>query len=239
MAAPAPLLMPSPLKVNSKVFTLTPNQLTSPIGSGYIQTIEKSPPMWYAEFITPPLADDAAYNAMITFLDGLNGSENTFLGYDPRRNRPQAHKILPLTARPWTNTSVYTNGPVAYSASYSNSTITLIGLSADSATNGLVVITKGDYISFKVGAKIFLHRAMETRTISTSLSGFRAWENLLVTPRPVWAPGDWTNASLYALCTYVRAPAQMKMIGAYKEDDDVSSFPILSWKSAQFVDRSV
>lgn len=231
--ATTPVEMPYPLPVRAKKFILTPQQSVTPVNAGFIQSYERAPPMWMAEYETIPLKAGAAYNDMQSFLQKLNGAEGTFLGYDPRRPSPQAHVNLGPNGTPWHDTITWTAGPFAADTSYANSTISIGGLPIASMTSGLVQVTKGDYISVKVGNIYYLHRVQENRIIATNAGSYYRWQNLSVTPRPVWTPSGTST-----LIRYQRPVVQMKMIGGYEEQDTVDGFPSFKWRGVHFVDRT-
>lgn len=218
MSLPAAIEMPSPLPVNSKSFDLSRPQLLSPVGSGFVQTLDRSSAFWVAHFTTPPLSEtrETAFQA---WLDQLEGTMNTFLGFDPRRPRPLAYKTS-IGSEPWA-----LNGagvPRVTAVSYSGSFITLDRLTA------AAIITAGDYISFQDGNIWRLYRATETRTAD----GSGNISALKVTPRPP-ALGATRNIRM------TRACAEMKIIGGVqKQDKNDDIGPSYSFAAVQFINRS-
>jgi hypothetical protein len=184
--------------------------MVSPVASGFIQTLTRTKPFWVAEFETPPLTDER-YGNMQAFLDALEGSMNTFVGYDPRRPQPLAAMQAnnPLGSAPWGSASV-TAGDFAAS--------TLAVTLGSSYT-----LSKGDYLAFQIDDVWYLHRSQETKT-GTSLS-------LVVKPRPV-------TFSATKTLTLIRAGCEMKMLGAPQWSDSVESLPQVRFSGVQFFDRT-
>lgn len=217
MTLPTPVEMPYPLPVNTKVFDLNFNQDVSPVGSGFIQTIERAYPMWVCSFDTPPLIDDRL-NTFQAFLDALEGAFVPFLGFDPRRPKPYYYRTAPLASQPWTAGTVTVN-----SGNHVASTLSLSGFVAGAH------LTRGDYIAHQQGdgPGWYLHRVRAN--INADGSGNCS---PVVTPRPL----D-TFASSPARLT--RACAAFKMLGRPKTKDGVgdggTSF---SFQGVQFIDRS-
>lgn len=205
-----PLLMPSPLPVRSKVFDLShAGQMVTPVASGFIQTLTRTRPFWVAEYETPPLSD-TRYGQVQTFLDSLEGSLNTFIGYDPRRPQPLAaiQAKLPLGSAPWVTAQVT-------AGSYTASTLTvLLGAS--------YTLSRGDYVAFQLGNIWYLHRCQEAKT-GTSFS-------IIVKPRPV----DFITTQTLVL---TRAGCEMKMMGAPSWADNVDSLPTAKWRAVQYFDH--
>lgn len=213
-----PVELPVPFPVRAKVFNLMNKQQITPAGSGFIQTITRGTPFWYAEYETPPLADNR-YNNMIAFLDSLDGSVGTFLAYDPRRPMPWAYRTSPLTATPWTQPGQ--TAPRVTAVDYANSIVSMDRLAVGA------ILTKGDYFSVKVGNIWHLHRIVGNyTTVSTTQA------NIVVRPRPIFA------ATSLPAVRYVKACCEMKLSVPYEEDDDVDTFPILRFKGVQFRDRT-
>ena len=210
----AALEIPTLVGFREKKFNIRHAQQVTPVGTnGFLQTINRTSPFWAAEFETKPLTGDA-YDDAIVFLDALEGSMNTFLGYDPRRIMPKAYYGQVEGSNPWGAT------PRITAQSYSASTINL-----DQMTNG-AIITKGDYISVKIDNIWYLFRAMQDHTVSgTTVS------SLLVKPRP-----NIANFATTAI-RYQRAVAEMKLIGEYEEDDSVESFPVFRFRAGQYINR--
>jgi len=203
-----------PPYLNSRSFKLEHVQQLTPSGqSGFIQTLSRSEPFWRAEYSTPGL-DGTRYNEMITFLELLEGSLNTFLAYDPRRPMPYAYRDQPITANPW-------GAPNATAYSYPNSTITLSGVAAGAD------ITAGDYISFQQGLIWYLFRS--TQTVTSSGADIV----LPVKPRPN------IQGALNVPVRYKMACCEMKMLQQYDERDSVDEIgPQFSFTGAQYVARA-
>lgn len=202
-----------PPYLNSRKFKPVNVQQLNPSGeAGFSQTLQRSEPYWAAEYATPGLSG-TQYNEMITFLDQLEGSMNTFLAYDPRRPMPWAYRAQPLAATPW-------GAPNATAYSYVNSTVTLSSLTSGS------IITKGDYISFQHGLIWYLFRAQADYVTGTS-------QVVLVKPRP------FIVGALNAPVRYKQACCEMKMVGEYQEGDSVDEIgPSLSFRGVQYIARA-
>jgi hypothetical protein len=215
--AVTPIELPDPFPCRSKVFQLRHLQQNTPVGSGFIQTIDRSTPGWYAEYETAPLGP-AQYAAMISFLMKMEGSMNTFLAYDPRYEMPAAYASQPVTAHPWVQ--VGQAHPRITARDYANSTISL-----DRLLTG-AIITAGDYISVLISNVWHLMRCTATHTVSGSTA------TISVKPRPVFTVSVATDIR------YRRACCAMKMLQDYKETDIVDGFPVLRFEAAQFIDRT-
>lgn len=213
-----PVEIPLQMGFNSKTFKLVHNQQVTPIGSGFIQTIERSSPAWIAEYSTPGLRF-SRYNAAISFLNGLDGAIGTFLAYDPRRPMPGAYMNLNTTADPWTQSGQ--TAPRVLSASFSNSTLTL-----DRMQNGSVVMA-GDYISFRFAGIWYLFRTLNGGTVSGNTI------TVNVRPRPR-LPDAYTPTNI----RYRKACCEMKMLGSFEEKDSVDGYPTLSFRGTQFINRT-
>jgi hypothetical protein len=218
MALNTPIEIPPGLVFNSKKFDTAHFQQISPGGRGFIQTITRGDPAWIAEFRTPPLRDER-YDEAIAFFGMLDGSEQTFLAYDPRRIMPRAYQHLTPTNDPWTQPAEV--APRVTGFSHVASTISL-----DRMANGAVV-TAGDYISFKVGLIWYLFRAMETE-----IAVGNAISSLTVKPRPN------ISGTLPVNIRYRRACCAMKIIGGVREEDNIETFPSFQFRAVQFFDRS-
>lgn len=207
--------MPSPLPVNSKVFDLLFNQSVSPAGGQFFQTIERTEPLWFAKFETPPLSDtrDQQFQA---FLDDLEGSMGVLLAFDPRRPRPYAYRNM--AGEPWRASSG--TAPTVVSASRTASTLTLNGL-----LNG-AILTRGDYVSFKIVNAWYLFRVRQTVVAASNAA------TLVVTPRP-----PTFSTQTYA-ARMTRACATMKLMGRVSKTDSVDSLPKYSFSASQIRDRS-
>lgn len=217
----AAIEIPSLVGFQSKTFNLDRRQQVTPVGSGYIQTINRSTPFWVAQYKTPPLAGDS-YNEAITFFESLEGSTYTFLGFDPRRTMPYAYRMFPVTANPWLGSGQSElTGPRITGQDYTNGTINLDRMAVGA------IITKGDYISVQVNSIWYLFRSVQTVTVQAG----GTVSNLVVKPRPAIA-----NFST-AVIRYKKACCEMKMLGGYQETDDVTTFPQFQFSAAQFINR--
>lgn len=209
-----PLEMPNPLPVNSKMFDLGFIQDMTPVGAGFIQTIERSGALWVAQYSTPPLtpARDQLFQA---FLDGLYGSNGAFIGFDPRRPRPLTSG---LSGSPWAQ--VVGVQPSCVTASYISGQLHITGLA-----NGFV-ISPGDYCAFQRGQAWYLHRSKDLVTISGNAV------TLNVVPRPV-------SSAVAVGVRFNRAGAAMKLIGKVTKNDKVDDVgPTYQFNAVQFVDRN-
>lgn len=219
MASPEPLELPTTLGFNSKVFDLNLLQQLSPSGRGYIQALDRTTPMWIAEYQTPGLRDHV-YDAAISFLMRLDGSMNTFLGYDPRRPMPRAYQHMSIASDPWTGAGF--DAPLVDDFDYEFSTISLSQMAPGA------VITSGDYVSFKYLGIWYLFRAM-----SSAIADPSGGATIEVRPRP-YMPDTFTSAEV----RYRRACCEMKMIGRYEEKDNVEENPSFFFRAVQFINRS-
>jgi hypothetical protein len=221
MAFLPPIEMPVEMGFNQREFDIARLQQVSPGGAGFIQTIERAMPAWYAAFSTPPLRDDR-YDEVRAFLDLLEGSMNTFLCWDPRRAMPRAYQNLPTTANPW---SASGQNVRMLNADYANSRV-----SFDRMAPG-AIITAGDYFSVLYQNCWYLFRS--TATVVADSSGFAL---VPCKPRPdiKGSVGGAINTDL----RYRRACFEAKIIGGIKEDDSVESYPRISFKAFQFYNRT-
>lgn len=211
--------MPSTLGFNSKVFTLHSTQQITPSGRGYIQTLERTTPVWMAEYQTPGLVD-GAYDDANAFLMSLDQSMNTFLAWDPRRVMPRAYQHMQLTADPWTRAGWA--APEVDAFDYEFSTLSLQGLVTGA------IISPSDYISFFYDGIWYLFR-----TISGAVGSATGRASVEVRPRP-YLPNTFTSAAV----RYRKACCEMKMLGGYAEKDTVEENPSFSFKAVQFLNRS-
>jgi hypothetical protein len=217
MALATPIEMPVPLRVKAKTFDLDHMQNISPVGAGFIQSIDRGPPMWYATYTTPELSPDAA-SVFQAFLDELEGSHGTFLAYDPRKPRPLSSMAV-LSGEPW----VQTGQPAArvINADYNAGTLQL-----DRLENGYV-LRAGDYISFQRSNAWYLHRVKGSGATVASNGA-----TVSVVPRPQTNTADVTARLTRACCA-------MKMIGKPEVKDDVEQIgPMYTFNGVQFIDRS-
>lgn len=215
MAIPDPVEIPSVLGFNSISFDPMYKQQNTPGGIGAMQTINRSLPMWAAEYATPPLIGDWL-NEALSWLDSLEGALNPFLAYDPRRIMPYAYRSLPVTSDPWTQSGQ--TAPRATATNYANSTITLDRLQTGA------VITKGDYISFFDGVAWWLYRAGQTLTVVGNTA------TVIVKPRPRTITGPFA-------IRYRKACCAMKIIGGYEAPASVDTPTTLQFKAYQFIKK--
>lgn len=202
----------------SKTFQLGHRQQITGQTGGFMQTLNRTTPMWYAEYTTPPLRH-ARYNEVIGFLGRLRGAEETFLAYDPRRPMPYSHRTSPVGTNPWKWASA--GNPRVTAFSFSAATLTL-GQMLTGA-----VVTPGDYISFKIGSVWYLYRVLIGGTVSGSTL------TVTVEPRPNIANFVATDIR------YEKACAEMKIIGGIKESDSVESLPVINFAAFQFINREL
>lgn len=218
MSLPSPIEMPSPLPVNSKSFDLNFPQEITPVGQGFIQTIDRGPSLWVAQYTTPPL-NETRESTFQAFLDSLEGAQFTFLAFDPRRPRPLAYKTS-IGSEPWALNG--SGAPRVTGVSYSGSTISI-----DRLTVG-AVLTAGDYISFLDGNIWRLYRATENKTAD----GSGAISSIKVKPRPQAIGANRTLRLTRAACA-------MKIVGGIKKTDRMEDpGPSYSFAAVQFIDRS-
>lgn len=203
-----PIEMPIPLAVNSKKFDIINVQLNTPVGSGFIQTLTRAKPYWAAEYQSPPLGGDRE-NAMRKFLDTLEGSAYTFIGYDPRRPVPYAYRHLPIGSAPWgaANVTAGNFNAGTLQVTFTNST----------------KLTAGDYIQISIGNAVHLFRCAEDQ-VGTNFA-------IKVRPRPPTFGGS-------RAARLIRAGAEMKLIGNVDWNDSVDSFPSVKFQAVQYIDRT-
>lgn len=215
------LEMPAPLPVNVKTFDISKNQLITPVGGGFIQTIQRGPDLWVAHYETPPLtiARDQDFQA---FIDQLNGSANTFLAFDPRKTKPNNYFTQLIGGEPWSNGGV--SPPVVTKADVANSSLNMKGFVVGA------VLQKGDMIAFKDANIWRLFRAQA----AAIADGSGLITGLKVNPQPTQ---DIQMA--YPAVRLTRACAEMKMIGAPIKDDRVSDVgPTYKFSAIQFINRA-
>lgn len=213
---PSAIEIPAGLGFKSRKFQLGYKQQITPGSSGFTQTIDRSIPVWYAEYQTPPM-NDARYSAAAAFIDALEGSLYTFLAYDPAYQMPIAYKNSPIASDPWTQTGQ--TAPRVTATSYSNSTLTL-----DRLQNG-AIITPGDRICFYDGKAWWLFRARSAHVVSGNTA------TVTVGPRPI------TPNALPQNIRYRRPVFEAKIIGAVEETGDVNTPVSLGFKCFQFIGR--
>lgn len=209
-----PIELPNPLSVNKKTFDLSDVQQLSPVGSGFIQTIDRTTPFWVAGYSTPPLNDekDQVFQA---FMDSLEGSRNTFLAYDPRRPRPYAYRNT--SGESW----LVMGAPAkVVDTLYESSQLRLTEFAPGA------IITQGDYISFRDGYIWRLYRSKETLVADED-------GNMLITVRPRPVPlQNICNLRLNKAC------AEMKVMGKYSKNDSVESYPTYEFTAVQYINRA-
>lgn len=216
MTLPSPIEVPNPFPVNTKVFDLNFNQDVSPVGTGFIQTIERAYPMWVCSYDTPPLTGDRL-NSFWAFLDQLEGAFVPFLGFDPRRPKPWFYRTAAFGSEPWTAGTVTVN-----SGSHTASTLSLSGFIAGAH------LTRGDYIAHRQGAALgwYLHRVRADIVADGSGNC-----SPVVTPRPL-------DSFASSTARLTRACAAMKMLGRPKTKDNVADGTAFTIQGVQFIDRS-
>lgn len=195
--------------IRTKAFDLNISQEVTPVEGGFVQGVQRTIPLWILAFETAPLRAER-YNEWVAFIDSLNGVENSFLAWDPRRTKPFAYLSQPLANTPWGTANVV-------GADYTASTLSL------TFTNS-TTITKGDYISFIRNNAWNLHRAMETKTGTSMTIRVRA------------RPTAWTGSTINARLN--KAAAEFKLLGKPTWKDSVDSLPVLTFTAAQFIARS-
>lgn len=203
--------------IRSRKFDLLHAQQLSPSGEfGFIQTMRRTSPFWMAEYTTGPLTE-TQWQEWTYFFDQLEGSMYTFLAYDPRRPMPYFYRTQPLGNDPWTQAGQV--APRVTAQDFTNSTLTLDRL----ATGAL--ISRGDYISVKVGNIWYLFRSQ------TQLTVVGSGATISVKPRP-------QIMSLVASdIRYRRASCEMKMLGRPEEEDTVDSLPSYRFRAGQYTAR--
>lgn len=218
---PVPTEIPPQLGFNTRVFDIGRYQQVTPGGAGFIQTIERASPAWFAQFQTPPLSP-TRYSIVRAFLDELEGSLGSALWYDPRRPMPLAYAGQPLTADPWAYPGQI---PWVYAIDYAASTLSL-GRMAQNC-----IVSLGDYISFQIGTVWYCFRVTQGGTVDGSNS-----ITVKVKPRPLLITGfDQLPVNI----RYRKAPFEGKIIGGIDEQDQVDSNPVISFKVFQFLNRTL
>lgn len=202
--------MPSPLPIRACTFDLMPFQEVTPVG-GFIRSLDRNIPLWAATYETVPLRG-TRYNDMQAFLDSLEGSKGSFLGYDAKRPVPYAYKHLPIGSTPWGANPKVTEG------NYANSTLSL-------QFSNPITLTKGDYVSFIFGFGWRLYRCQETKQGATIV--------IKVKPRPM-------TFALAMDVRLIRPCAEMKLFGSRPEwQDSVDSLPSVSFQAIQHIARAL
>ncbi len=215
--ATSPIELPTNFPCRARKFQIITKQEITPSGSGFVQTVNRSEPFWVAEYETPPL-NASRYNDVISFLDQLDGSKGTFLAYDPRKPMPYAYSSMAVGSNPWHRAGL---APRFLTVNYSTGVVTMDRLATGA------IITKGDLISITVGNKRYLHRTRVGATANAS-----GLASITVYPSPVYTLAASTDIR------YQKAVAEMKVLGGYSEQDSVDSLPVISFKAAQFIDRT-
>lgn len=226
----AALPMPNPLPVNAVTFNLTPVQMLTPTntgGGGFIQSIDRTTPMWTAKYVTRPLASTSgsAYQNWIRWLDLLEGSNYPFQAFHPRFPVPQVFMSqMPgaLTSHPWGAAPVVSannfSDPGYIINGVQQGTLTLSGLTVGT------VLSPGDFISYQNGNLLLLYRV-------TDWAGPGAISKVAVKPRPQDVISTSLAVNLSKPC------CAMKLTGVPSWTDDVSSFPICTITAAQYMER--
>lgn len=203
-----PIELPNPAPFNSKVFDLRYRQIVTGTEGGFVQTIQRGTPVWYAEYQTPALRLDREIT-MQSFVDKLRGSLNTFIGYDPRRPRPLAY----INGGSW-------GTPRLTGTNLSNNLLIM-----DQWIVG-AILTAGDYISYKIGNRWYLHRCVSNAVADSS--GIISVE---VVPKPP------TFVSIVNL-RIEKAGCEMKLIEAPDVKDEIATGKSFSLKAVQYMERS-
>jgi hypothetical protein len=210
-----PVEMPNPLPVNAKTFDLGYIQDMTPVGAGFIQTIERSSALWMASYTTPPLSNirEQAFQA---FIDSLYGAQGSFLGFDPRRPRPLNSGA---SGSPWAATLGVQ--PTCTAASYADGQLAVSLLAVG------FQFAPGDYVAFQRSNAWYLHRVIIPATVAGD-----GTVTLNVVPRPI-------SSSTVVNCRFNRAACAMKIIGKVNKADKVlDSGPTYTFTAAQFIDRT-
>lgn len=202
---------------NSKVFDLAHRQQLTAAGAGAIQTIDRSRPMWVAEYTTPSFFNAEDADNMQSFLDRLEMSKNPFLAYDPRRIMPKAYASLPITARPWTQAGHQESRLVA--TSFADSTLSLDRLRPGA------VISNGDYISVFINPAWYIFRVVTGIIVAGNTA------TVSVIPRPVITGIPAVNIR------YTKAVCAMKLVERADISSSVESGTSFSFSAAQFINR--
>ena len=211
------LEIPFEVGFTSRVFQPTWKQQITPSGGGNVQVVDRSIPLWRAEYTTGAL-DGLALNAAQDFFEKLEGSAGTFLGYDPKRIMPFAYKGMAVQHDPWTKAGA--NAPKLASASYANGTITLTDM-AEGA-----IVTTGDLISVYMAPAWWLFRARQT--LSAANNGM----TIKVGP----LPRDYSGPAIPI--RYRRAVCEMKIIGEVKPTASVGQGETFSFKAVQYIRKA-
>lgn len=210
---------PTSLRFERKSFDIGYKQQVNPEAVGFIQTIDRLTPMWWAEYTSVPIPI-ANLGVVQAFFDSLEGAMNTIQAWDPDRIMPLAYRGLsPDTNDPWTQTGQ--TSPRVTARDYTASTLTI-----DRLENG-AIITAGDLISFYDGVGWHLYRAAANYVVASNTA------TVLVKPRPR------TAATLPANVRYRRACFEGKILGGVKWTSSVGVPDTVTFKVAQFINRTV
>ena len=90
-----PLELPYPLPAKSTKFDLVRRQQNSPVGSGFIQVINRAMPFWAGEWESPPL-QELKRGQLEAILEEIEMGTGTFYGFDPRRPKPMHTEVQPM-----------------------------------------------------------------------------------------------------------------------------------------------
>lgn len=210
--------LPSAFRVKDKKFQIGFRQQMTPSADGFIQVINRTSPLWWAEFTTPPLLG-STLDKVQAFIDTMDGSINSFLAYDPGRIMPSAYKELPFGADPW---SSGVNSIILTAVDYANGTVTLSGF------KNTAIVSPSDLFCVFTGNAWYLFRVVEPAPVTVS-SGSAVFK---VRPRPTF-----TTTGLPV--RYQKAVAEMKIIGKVDESSSVGEGTIFSFKAAQFINRAI
>jgi hypothetical protein len=208
----AALEMPIPLLVAARKFEYLPKQNITPVNGGFIQVVDRTTPFWIAEYATGKMTE-ADFDIFNAWLDELEGASGTFLAYDPRRPRPMAYMSQVGNTTPWGAS------PTITAASIANGTLTLGSLTNPST------ITKGDYISFKIGNVWYLHRAIENVTTTATAT-------VKVRPRPL------VESGFPVAIRIVKACAEMKVTSRPVPELSVEGGDMLRFSAVQHLNRA-
>ncbi len=211
-----PIEMPNPLPVKQKSFDLAFVQDTTPVTGGFLQTINRTSPLWVAKYTTPPLSASRE-QAFQAFLDLLDGATNTFMAFDPRRPLPYNYVGNPngWLSGSGAQVNLVNTNPAA-------STITLSGFKPGA------LIASGDYICFQIGNAWYLHR-FNGNWVADGSGNIAA---AVVRPFPQAFVSEVT-------CRLTRAGCEMKILGGVTKTDQIEDIgPVYSFSAYQFIDRT-
>lgn len=209
-----PLELPYPLPAKSTKFDLVRRQQNSPVGSGFIQVINRAMPFWAGEWESPPL-QELKRGQLEAILEEIEMGTGTFYGFDPRRPKPYAYRGAAYGTKPWGPTARVT------AISYANSTI-----SCDQFVAG-AQFYPGDYFSYKQGNIWWLFKAIEQKAADGS-----GIITIKVKPRPVLSIAAPIELRME------RAGCEMKMLLPKDAPGDVDQGTQIKWSGVQFIDRA-